>query len=578
MTTSDNAATTSDSNATDYDYDYDYSTGEIGVNEERIIEELIFDQAEGLVDGIRECAQNGIDAPGSDRVEIELSPDQTVVTDNGDGMDLSDESVRQFLTTLANSTKIDDPEYIGQFGIGFGQAMAMGHVTVHTQDTKVEFDAKHWFREYRLYDVDAEYDGFKVVIDHYEDDVPDAGDPEWDDYRSDLIDRFKYMELVQGVTVTVNGDRISNEDPANDLPNATVYETDNAYMVLRHQAYDWIKVYSAGLFVTERRGHGIGGYVITKENLTLNTARNSIKSACDLWPTVEEDLTEARVKILDTVADERLTDNARRAVVRMARSGDGDTETEQSKDRDVLKKANGEMVSISDIESSSDVYFADQSDKAAGKLADLGKLVLMADDGATHALRKGAERNQLAVPESKSVQATAAAMSIKNGYEIVDDTEFYSKPLAIARILRQKMAPYSPVSMNRAILAGEDSTANAWTIPDSEHVDDATRARIDRLDNDFDSFVAITDSAYSTGASEVLVLELWRIIAHEFAHTEDSTNEPNHGSAFSRRFRKIIDKTQPAAVELLNEIRNDGVATTFERYDHQVPHSRDNKN
>lgn len=562
MTTSDN----------DTAAESEYSTGEIGVNEERIIEELIFDQAEGLVDGIRECAQNGIDAPGSDRVEIEISPEKTVVTDNGNGMDLSDEKMRQFLTNLAESTKVDDPDAIGQFGIGFGQAMAMGHVTVHSQDSKVEFDAKNWFREYRLYEAEEEYDGFKVEIDHYEDDVPEADSPEWDDYRSDLIDRFQYMELVQGVTVTVDGQRISNQDPADDMENATVYETENAYMVLKHQSYDWVKVYSAGLFVTERRAHGLGGYVITKQNLTLNTARNTIKSSCDLWPTVKEEMDEARSELLEDVADERLTDNARTAVVRMARDGDAN-----AKSREVLKKANGEMASISQVESSDEVYFADQSDKAAGKLADLGKLVLMDSDGATNEVKKGSNRGQLAIPDAKAVQPTAAAMGIKNGYEILDDEEFYSKPLVVARILREKMAKYSPIDMNRAILPGEDSTANAWTIPDAEHVNDIEQAHIDRLNGDFDSFVAITDSAYSTGASEVLILELWRIIAHEFAHTEDSTNEPNHGSGFSRRFRKIIDRTQPAAVELMDEIRNDGVAKTFAKYDHQVPHSRDNK-
>jgi hypothetical protein len=235
------------------------------------------------------------------------------------------------------------------------------------------------------------------------------------------------------------------------------------------------------------------------------------------------------------------------------------------------------MASISQVESSDEVYFADQSDKAAGKLADLGKLVLMDSDGATNEVKKGSNRGQLAIPDAKAVQPTAAAMGIKNGYEILDDEEFYSKPLVVARILREKMAKYSPIDMNRAILPGEDSTANAWTIPDAEHVNDIEQAHIDRLNGDFDSFVAITDSAYSTGASEVLILELWRIIAHEFAHTEDSTNEPNHGSGFSRRFRKIIDRTQPAAVELMDEIRNDGVAKTFAKYDHQVPHSRDNK-
>mgnify|MGYP000687031771 CR=1 FL=1 len=552
MTTSDSSGKT------------EYSTGQIGVDEERIIDELIFSQAEGIVDGIRELAQNGIDAPNSTTVEIDVDHEQTIVIDDGQGMDLSDEEIREFLTNLGQSTKIDDEDTIGQFGIGFGQALAVGKVTVHSQDSKVEFDAKNWFRDYRLYEAEETFDGTKVTIEHYEDEVPAEGSSEWSDHLADLRTRFQYMELVKGVEVWLNGERVSNYDPADDLENATVYDSELAYMVLKHESYDWLEVYSAGLKVTDVKGHGLRGYVITKRNLELNTARNSIRSGCEVWPEVEKEIADARAEILADVSDSNLSNPGRAAIIRLVREGH-----DEFKDREVLKMANGEMTTFEQVEKRDSIMFAGQTDKAAGKLADLGKMVLMQGDSAVSQLREGAKRGQLTLPETKNIQATAAALGIKNGYEILELDEFPSKPLALARILRIKMAAYSPYDLDREIIPGEDKTARAWTKPRPDTLNGDERAAI--ADSEFDSFVAITETAYTSWASEILVLELWRIIAHEFAHTEDSTGEPSHGSGFARRFRKILDATQPAAVELLEEIRSDGLGATFERYDHGVP-------
>jgi hypothetical protein len=49
---------------------------QMGVDLAKAVERLIFDQAGYLEDGIREGVQNGVDAPGSDRVEVVLQPSE----------------------------------------------------------------------------------------------------------------------------------------------------------------------------------------------------------------------------------------------------------------------------------------------------------------------------------------------------------------------------------------------------------------------------------------------------------------------------------------------------------------------
>ena len=146
----------------------------------------------------------------------------------------------------------------------------------------VEFDAKEWFREYRLYDVDDAVNGFRVEIDHYDDEVPDSDSTTWDDYVDDLAERFQFMELVHDVEVIVNGECVSDRIPEDEMYGVDyVYEDDLSYIALREKGIsDWLKVYSAGLKIKSVDGHGVSGYVVTKHNLDLNTARNVIRSGC----------------------------------------------------------------------------------------------------------------------------------------------------------------------------------------------------------------------------------------------------------------------------------------------------------
>lgn len=515
-------------------------TGEIGVDDERIIEELIFSQAEDLVDGIRECVQNGVDAPGSTQVTVNVTPELTVIEDDGDGMDLTDEEIEQYLTNLGMSTKRDDDDSIGQFGIGFGQALAKGRVTVNSHDTIVKFDAKNKLREYDIFEADDSYDGFRVEIEHYDDEVPDPDSSEWDSYVDDLEDRFQFMELVHGVEVEINGEVVSDKDPVEntmyDEPDAT-YEDDKMVITLRMGHYGSIDVYSAGIRVDTKHSHGLQGVVITKENLDLNTARNSIKSGCSLWSEVADQIESMKVEIYEDREAENLVDKARADIPDLIANGH-----DQFTSFEVFKDANGEQRSLDWIQAHDEMSWAESGDRWGGKLANHGYAVMLSDDEACSALMSA----DIELPETVEGQQTAAALGLSMGYEEKSfediESDRTARRIAIARILAHKMG------IDREIRFGEDEMANAWT--------------------DGDDYIVLTETVWTVGHWSGWVQQIYRVLCHEAAHDEDSSGEPSHGNRFARNFRDLADKRDNAFVELSKEISRGSIKTVIQDYEH----------
>ena len=54
--------------------------------DERVATYLIEDQMADLTDAIREAVQNGIDSPGSSRVLVSISPERSIILDDGAGV------------------------------------------------------------------------------------------------------------------------------------------------------------------------------------------------------------------------------------------------------------------------------------------------------------------------------------------------------------------------------------------------------------------------------------------------------------------------------------------------------------
>lgn len=108
--------------------------------DERVATYLIEDQMADLTDAIREAVQNGIDSPGSSRVLVSISPERSLILDDGTGINLESTEGRHNLSVLgAGSKQRSDDETIGEWSIDKGAIIAKGVVRIWSHDTALCF-------------------------------------------------------------------------------------------------------------------------------------------------------------------------------------------------------------------------------------------------------------------------------------------------------------------------------------------------------------------------------------------------------------------------------------------------------
>lgn len=526
----------------------EFETQTMSVNESVIGEQLIFDQAEDIIDGLQEGVQNGADAPGSEHVHVVVQPEQgrSYVWDDGDGMDLGDGEMRKFIAVLGNSTKKNDPDSVGQFGVGFAQMMAKGIVTVRTQDWEVIWDARtDPIMSYEIRQVDEYFDGFWVEIEHYEGENPDPDSHEWEEMITSLKTRFQFFEIIKDVQVTVNGERVSDKAPEDQYLGEPdiVAETDTAVYALGAKDRDRVKVYSAGLSVGWRSANGLYGYIVTKENCDLNLSRDTIKSGCDIWSQCKSEMSDFRIEILKDTSDEAITESGRKAMIRLMRQ-DPQSNVNRFRDREIIKMANGRTLSYSELNSYDQISIASDDDPSADSLIERGYVVLREADAAVQELVKAQHKGELKMPDSTDVREVAKGEGIELELEIVEDrSEWPRTKMGLARVLSNKIE-YTIREQKREIVFGKDDAANAWT-------------------KGTGTFIALTESAMEGSAWKVFLPQIWRILCHEYAHCDDDTNNMAHSEKFNETFRNNIDKTEQDLVDLIEEIEDKGLFQTL---------------
>ncbi len=521
--------------------------------DERVATYLIEDQMADLTDAIREAVQNGIDSPGSSRVLVSVSPEQSLILDDGAGVDLESTEGRRNLSVLgAGSKQRSDDETIGEWGIGKGAIIAKGAVRIWSHDTALSFDYRDqrdsgpWAdisgRDGQLVEVDHYLEGMLVEIDHYEDEVPDPDSYRWRRYVRDLRKRFAYVQSRTGVSVVINGEPVDQGDPLEavaDSPHPSLArETEEAILALEYTPHEGLDIYSNGLYVTTKREYGLGGLVVSKGNLTLNFARNDIQSGCDRWQRIDHALEQARDDLYANVSDDRLTAESREVMVEAMASESSD---EQWTDRKLFQLATESRISLEEIQAAPKIGWVDGAQKGADKLVERGYVVLDTSDVATQRLHDLAtdENTSIAVPETFDVGEQATSEGVWTGYHRIEDESQLNadqrRYLLFARVLA------SELEIDRDVYYGEAS-ADAWT--------------------DGRTYIVITDSAVTSRQRAVWMHDLYLVVLHEAAHETSSTDRPSHGHHFESTFRSLIE--DPANRETFSTLVQAVVDNGFE--------------
>ena len=523
---------------------------------DQVAQYLIEDQMADLTDAIREAVQNGVDSPGSERVLVSVTPERTVVCDDGTGVDLgSDEGTRDLSVLGAGTKARADDTTLGEWGIGTGAIIAKGAVRIWSGQHALCFDyqdqrATRPFadvagREGVVVETEHAFDGVCVSIDHYTGEVPDPESYRWRRIIERLRERFAYLTFLTDVAVVVNGEPVDRGHPFAAVADSRVHvtrETDDAYLALEHAPDHGLDVYSNGLFVTTDHDVGVGGVIVSKGNLTLNFARTAIQSGCKRWGRIQETIAAARRDLYDQVNDDALDGQTRAKMAELLVSDE--TLRERWRDRDLFQLVTATPVSLARIQAAPQIACQEGASHGADALVERGAIVLDTTDPATKRLASAARDSEtdLALPSRFDVATRAEEAGVWQGYRRLADTELSTRQ---ARYLLFARALADAIGIDRQIHWGE-ATADAWT-------DGRTR-------------IVLTDSAVTNTKRAVWTHDLFLTLCHEAAHDRSDKRRTAHGRRFESQFRELIEdpEVRAAYAELVTAVHDRGFQHVFD--------------
>jgi len=231
---------------------------------------VIYAQAGTLDKAILELVMNSIDA-GASFVNIKLTGKKVSVQDDGKGF-VSRQEIDSFFETFGTPHEAGDARY-GRFRIERGQIMAFTKNVWRSGQFKMDVDVKNRGDEYDLFTLDESIKGCLIEGVMY-----DALKP------SEVInvtDKLREMCKYAPIPVVVNDETVSI-----DVSKVKwSFEDDDAYYLLRESSR-YLEVFNLGVHVKNyfQSEFGLGGVVVSKKQLELNSARNDILVAkCAVW-------------------------------------------------------------------------------------------------------------------------------------------------------------------------------------------------------------------------------------------------------------------------------------------------------
>ncbi|MFC7324151.1 ATP-binding protein [Halorubrum rutilum] len=522
---------------------------------DEVAQYLIEDQMADLTDAVREAVQNGVDSPGSSRVLVSVTPERTVVCDDGTGVDLGSEKGTRDLSVLGAGTKERaDDTTLGEWGIGTGAIIAKGAVRIWSGRHALCFDyqgqrttepfAAVAGREGVVVETEHAFDGVCVTIDHYTGEVPNPESYRWRRIVERLRERFAYLTFRTDVTVVVNGEPVDRGHPFAAVADSRVSvtrETDDAYLAIEHAPEDGLDVYSNGLLVTTDHDVGVGGVVVSKGNLTLNFGRTAVQSGCERWDRIQDAIADARIVLYDQVGDDALDGQTRDTMAELLVSDA--TLRERWQDRDLFQLVTDTPVSLTRIQAAPQIAFQEGASHGGDALVERGAIILDTTDPATKRLAAAATESdaEIALPSRFDVATRAEEAGVWQGYSRLADTELATRQ---ARYLLFARALADTIGIDRTIYWGE-ATADAWT-------DGHTR-------------IVLTDSAVTSSKRAVWTHDLFLTLCHEAAHDRSDKRRTAHGRRFESRFRELVEDpaVRTAYTELVTAVHERGFQPVF---------------
>lgn len=241
-----------------------------------IIQHLVFNQGSDVRKAIMELVMNCIDAEAKS-ITIEITRKGFRCLDDGRGF-RSREDIEKCFETFGTPHEDGDAKY-GRFRLGRGQIMSFASTKWQTNQWQMTVDVREGMG-FRLSTMKTPIPGCHIHGIWYE---PIAS---WQimSLEDRILSELRYVPAK----VTING----KEAGGGYAGEKWTHEDENAFYRVEADAKGFA-IYNMGVLVMTQTVAGLGGVIVTKKALSLNTSRTSIMMMqCAVWKQIEETIEE----------------------------------------------------------------------------------------------------------------------------------------------------------------------------------------------------------------------------------------------------------------------------------------------
>lgn len=501
-------------------------------------EKLLFDtiqrQAGTLEKANVEGIMNSIEA-GASAVHIDLLAHKDTalmyIKDDGRGIQ-SEQEIRDFFETFGTPHTESECTKWKQFRMGRGQMFAYGKNIWRTATFRMTVDIKNWGLEYEFESGLPFVDGCSITIELYVNPIGKYPYPSMDAYKQAIQQQVRFVEIPV----------YFNDEQINTAPSDCNWDlTDEQGYFMFNVGSDML-IYNLGVFVQKIPASraGMGGIVVSKEQLLVNFARNDVISTCEVMQHVNDVIRENRIK--KTRRKRRTLDSWERQAT-LTDLRDQTQSLDDIKTLGLIPTAQGKHVSLDFIRKNKQQWsFAEHGSDLADRLMEREQALVLDESILSQLNYAGDSRSFFSWLTGSDASYSYGNNDWQNLEKLYVDFEILSNGVSddYCTLPDKKMTvPERRVIKvlngfycwkGRVITLGYSERANAWT-------DGCTFITIDR------SFLK---RLYMSSCDDVNRL-MW-VMSHEMAHDTDSRGTHYHGPEFYENQVMIMGgKNSPTA-------------------------------
>lgn len=509
---------------------------------DQLLVSVIKRQAGSLWKAVVEGVMNAVDA-GATKCEISLTPQMLTIKDNGRGF-RSKKEIEDFFETFGQPHEDAEDKVFGQFRMGRGQLFAYGRNTWRTGKFEMSVDINVDGLNYHLEEGLAQEDGCTIAVELYE--------PLSHTAHAEMVDQLeqncKYVSLV----CTVNDRQI------NKLPTSQTWDMETAEASIRFRNTGNLVIYNQGVKVCEWQRYrlGVGGEVVTKQNLQVNFARNDVMSNCPVWAKIQAAiLGHSNASAAGNSPTAPATQRQRRPRTPALTEADRKRLVNQIKDKQVNAVQTNSLKVIQEFASTKNISLAQLWRRCGGKLT-LPPAGLWRTSEDVRTLTK----SKMAFPVNRAnlsrwgVDTIEAFVNVLNNIQygwykfklvpwdsvveyinqrkaVVDEKDLNRVEVVVLAVLRKNLSlirPYRP-GVTWRIDIGEARDAQCWS-------------------NGKGLIVLNRTFVQRTGCGPTAWLTYGLVLLHELGHTQSTAKRHAHSQAFYKNFHDNLILRMPYTI------------------------------